>query len=370
MISDEEIVAFVFAFVVYYNSQRVRHCLTRSALIPAKYSPWKRLLYHGDAQSFLNITGFTRDAFASLAMVMREEPVDFSKGGRPKQLSVEDELGLTLLFLNSRAELRFFSMVFGVIPSTASKTIRRTLKKIIRRLRNNEIAAIKFPDENKMHELAALVEAREPAVTNVIGFADGVTFATQCGSEPVVQTEHYSGYGHDTKINNVLVFSSEGKVIYACLNYPGSWHDSQVAAHLFDEVVKSIGDYALCVDSGFPRRGDVEGKLVGPTGALALANMLPANRAAEIARHGVHVSLRQSAEWGMRALQGTFSRLKVRLTANRKDRRDILLAIVLLHNFRTELVGLNQINTVFKEDYEPNINLEPYDRIARYFQFN
>ena len=39
----------------------------------------------------------------------------------------------------------------------------------------------------------------------------------------------------------------------------------------------------------------------------------------------------------------------------------------LLHNFRTEYVGINQIATVFNEHYEQSINLEGYDRIARYY---
>jgi hypothetical protein len=45
----------------------------------------------------------------------------------------------------------------------------------------------------------------------------------------------------------------------------------------------------------------------------------------------------------------------------------LLTSIFLLHNFRTDVVGLNQITAVFSEDYEQYINLEGYDRIGRYF---
>lgn len=45
----------------------------------------------------------------------------------------------------------------------------------------------------------------------------------------------------------------------------------------------------------------------------------------------------------------------------------ILLSIALLNNFRVELVGLNQIATVFNPEYEQIIKLDNYDRIARYF---
>jgi len=245
------------------------------------------------------------------------------------------------------------------------------------------MAAIKFPNENKMEELAALVEGREPQVTNVIGFVDGVSFPTQCSSDVTCQYEYYNGYTHETQINNVFAFSSEGKIIYACLNYPGSWHDAQVAQHLMDEVCRSIGRYALCVDQGFPRSKDMRNKFVGPLSAKARTRIdnspLPLDpaereeallrRARLVAVHELYVSLRQAAEWGMRALQGTFSRLKTKLTSDKRTRRDILLAIVLLHNFRTECVGLNQIATVFNREYEQYINIEGYDRIARYFHF-
>ena len=80
-----------------------------------------------------------------------------------------------------------------------------------------------------------------------------------------------------------------------------------------------------------------------------------------------YISLRQSAEWGMRALQGTFTRLKSRLTSNNRMRKLIIETVILLSNFRTAHVGLNQIATVFNPHYEQVINLDGYDRIARYF---
>ena len=69
----------------------------------------------------------------------------------------------------------------------------------------------------------------------------------------------------------------------------------------------------------------------------------PLLRRAILQRHNLYVSLRQSSEWGMRALQGTFSRLKSRLPSNKSKRKYIIGSIVFLHNFRTEYVGLNQI---------------------------
>lgn len=42
-------------------------------------------------------------------------------------------------------------------------------------------------------------------------------------------------------------------------------------------------------------------------------------------------------------------------------------AIVLIHNYWTELVGLSQIKTVFDPEYERIQTLDGYDRIHQYY---
>ena len=61
------------------------------------------------------------------------------------------------------------------------------------------------------------------------------------------------------------------------------------------------------------------------------------------------------------------TRLKSRLTANNRMRALIIETILLLSNFRTSHVGLNQIATVFNPHYDQYVNVDGYDRIARYF---
>ena len=56
------------------------------------------------------------------------------------------------------------------------------------------------------------------------------------------------------------------------------------------------------------------------------------------------MSLYQASEWGL-----------------------VLSSIILFHNFRTEIVGLNQINTLFDPEYEMCITLTGYDRIRRFY---
>jgi hypothetical protein len=81
----------------------------------------------------------------------------------------------------------------------------------------------------------------------------------------------------------------------------------------------------------------------------------------------VYTSFRQASEWGMRGLQGTFPRCKKRLPLDNRKRRRVLECIILVHNFRTEIVGRNQITAVFDPEYERVINIHGYDRIRTYY---
>ena len=73
--------------------------------------------------------------------------------------------------------------------------------------------------------------------------------------------------------------------------------------------------------------------------------------------HNAATSYRQSLEWGMRALQASFPRLKDRFIFEMNgERRRILKMIVLLYNYRTCKVGINQIKNTFTKCLEVDAN--------------
>jgi hypothetical protein len=315
-------------------------------------------------------SGMNRAAFAELVTVLfgtQDSATVGEKRGRPKMLENEDKLGMYLIWLNSTLRTKHLCMLFGVVPSSVTSCITEMRKLICNILITNPASEIKFPDEDRKQYYASLCQRREPSVDNVIGFVDGVSLQTQCSSDPAIQSSFYNGYHHDTMVNNVFAFSPEGKIIMACINYPGSWHDSQVAAKLISKVIRAIGNYCLCVDQGFPRSGDCFGKFVGPVSKRQFKNIAPELRHIVMEKSNIYVSLRQASEWGMRALQATFGRLKTRLPSDEEKRREIILSVVLLHNFRTHHVGLNQIATVFNPLYEKYYHLQNYDRISSYY---
>ena len=365
------ITAAVICSVVYYNSIRAggRHYLRRNALVHPHFSPWKRLLNCADQGSFIEFTGFNFDAFRELVhLIATENEINGTrKLGRPKLLDIQDEVGLYLFFVNSTMRAKHLALLFGILPNTVTTTVRRLMKRVVRVLRRYPISRVKFPSNEDMVSFANMVQRREPTVDDVIGFLDGVSLHVQCSDDPLAQAENYNGYQGDTMVNNIFLFSPEGKVIYAVYNAPGSWHDSHVAEPLVAVVLEKIGIYKICVDQGFKRGGTLFDKFVGPISQKTRRNLSPILRAEYIEQHNRYVSLRQSSEWGMRALQGTFSRMKSRLTSDSKIRKYIIESIILLHNLRTIRVGLNQIAVVFNPYYEECINLTGYDRIARYY---
>ena len=263
--------------------------------------------------------------------------------------------------------LKWLCLIFGITPSACSRILKYILRLTVKRLRHHPLARVKFPTEEKMQQYAEMIRHREPSVTDVIGFMDGVSFTTECTDERVEQNAYYCGYDCDTMVNNVFIFGPDGKIFFCAINYPGSWVDGTLTARFFSHIKQRIGRHKICVDQGFPRSGEASGILVGPIPERSARRLHPALRDNLLRLSNVYTSLRQASEWGMRGMQGTFPRCKKRLPSDRVKRRLVIESIVFINNFRTHIVGLNQISTVFNPEYEQVINLDGYDRIRQYY---
>lgn len=192
-------ICLVFAAVLYYNSLRNRHRLTRSAIVLPQHSPWAHIVANADEGSFLNLTGFTRHAFQQLAdIIFPVEPFLVGrKRGRPQLLNDHGQLGLYLFYLGSKMHLKHLCLIFGVTPTTAQVYIDRVMELICEHLVNHPFAKIKLPNEEEKHTFAQLINTREPMIQNCIGFIDGMAVPIECSDDPDQQLTYYNGY-HQT----------------------------------------------------------------------------------------------------------------------------------------------------------------------------
>ena len=365
----------VVAFLGVVAASRTRRLpkpfLGVNAVPLPQFSSWNALWRNGTDRDLIAILGLDRESFVLLKELIDEHlpapPV--SKRGRAVKLDRFAKLGLFLHFLNSTMGMKNLQQIFGCSAWMVSVVIKDYLHLVKRALLNHADARVRWPDAEQRRHLAELVSRREPTINNIIGFVDGLHLFVQCNDDTTEQSQFYNGWIGDTCINNIFVFSATGMIIFAALNFPGCVHDAYAAVQLYN-LLESIDDeYAIVADVAFPTRKAMEGKIVcgSKQGAIPAAR----DEAIEhILKHVVMVSLRQAAEWGMRCLQGTFGRLRLRLPHDNKRRLLMMECVVLLHNFRTSRLGINQIRTVFDPHYESLRADLHYDRLARYYNIN
>jgi hypothetical protein len=122
---------------------------------------------------------------------------------------------------------KLLAEIFGIVPSAVSTAIKVGIKCLISALESFEYCHIKWPDEEEMKNLSALIAAREPLLENTIGFIDGLNLPVLASQNPEIQNGFYNGWLAGCYVSNIFVFSPKGYIIYAAINRPGSWHDAQ-----------------------------------------------------------------------------------------------------------------------------------------------
>ena len=111
--------------------------------------------------------------------------------------------------------------------------------------------------------------------------------------------------------------------------------------------------HCVGADSGLhPNAVDCHLKMLTPMPDKDLHKMPLHTFVQTVLRHKQLVSSRQSAEWGMRIIQGCWSRLHLPLPVDNHKRQQILTCCIALHNLRTRRVGLNQIKTVYQDHWK------------------
>jgi hypothetical protein len=212
MISKSVIIALMGG-VLAYKSAKCRHYLRANAVPSPRISAWTHLFRCGDNSSFINLTGFDFTSFHELHAILFEG-IPNKKLGRKAKLDTRGKLGLLLLFLNATIGVKHLCLIFGITPSCVSRTLHFMIDLVISKLFSHVKSKISWPSEVEKEEFAELISNREPLIDHAIGFIDGLALRISCSDDADEQNAYYNCWHGDTYINNILVFSSRGKVCF------------------------------------------------------------------------------------------------------------------------------------------------------------
>jgi len=188
---------------------------------------------------------------------------------------------------------------------------------------------------------------------------DGLKLYLKTSADWASENNFYNDWKHNHHVRAVIVFCPVGTIPIFGFNVPGSVHDSLMAE--WESVYDKLGRvYPCCggkctVDSAFSRKNHPY--LIKSSQEFA----------ANVQWNAEATSMRQSAEWGMRALQASFPRLMDRFIYEEYGKRRVMFKMIqLLFNLRARRVGINQIRSTYMRALHLNENVFP----AAWWWFN
>ena len=385
---DDDLSSFIILFAAVFKSQqefihsrykkafhkslsqamrRIRdRRIPRISLQQPGQSSWDQLYISRNNQTLVTLTGFDHAAFNWLLNIFEPVYEQYSPGdnspdgcivrirhpnqGRPRLMSAADCLGLNLAWTGLRGSTTSLQLVFGMTGSRISKWLCFGRRILIAILCNHPEAAVRIPSGARIRQFKAAIHAKHPRLMDVWCTMDGLKLSIQQSGDSHVQNLYYNGWTHDHYVSSVLVFCPDGTIPIAAINFPGSFHDSQIAEWgkiytKLEHVYHDNGGQCV-VDSAFARNRynflikSAQADPIDMEEALL-------NREA--------TAMRQASEWGMRALQSSFPRLKDRMRFEETGERKIIMKmLILLFNVHSRRVGINQVlNT-----YMPALQLD------------
>ena len=372
--------SYIFIAILFYlklrSRIRNRHYITKHDLIHKDYSAWKLLYNNQSDKAFIDSTGLNISTFNYLLNLIQQYNVTnnyslcnkYRSVGRPNTLDISSQLALTLYHLNSTMKQKTLCQIFSATPGIVSRTIHNILKALNDVLSVDHNSRIEWSDEKSMTEFATQIKERHPYLPDrVFGFMDGVYFPCENNPDPQVQNRYYNGWKGGPTVTNILVFTPDGCISYAVLNFPGSINDNKLARRVYEMLeYHTTSDFKILADSAFQF---AHRRIITPYKSNQLNYDNPLILEQQVRLHRRVIQARQAAEWGMGALQGIFGRLKLPLSGTDFAYNGLLLSVCCrLFNLRTRLMEEgNQIKTIFNSDYLRNMFRENSDYLQRFY---
>ena len=337
----------------------------RIAIQYYEQSSFKYLFLSGDEQALLNACGVDHKVFDELLAVFQPiydthtydretghiKKLKLSPQGVPRgvtrHLDATGCLGLILHWYRTRGSCaRSIALHFGLTSSCLYRWIKFGRRVLLNGLQHVPAAKVSTPTPVEIEDYIAAIGAKYPIMEEerVWGACDGLKIKLQTSTNYAKQNQNYNGWASGTYIGAVYVFAPDGRIRICAINCPGSMHDSCMADYGVYRKMNAIHDSLkgkVLVDSAFSlkaapyiiKSSQSEDPKLGARGVLL-------NRQA--------TSVRQFAEHGMRMIQGQFPRLKDPLQLEEFGERKVVIQLmILLYNYQTSKVGINQILNTF-----------------------
>ncbi|KAG2048889.1 hypothetical protein BDR06DRAFT_984583 [Suillus hirtellus] len=317
-----------------WNPKRLYLCCAHLLPDPHQNTPWQVLYASHNDHVFITIMGIDvltfkfilTSGFASLWYHKSITHPDTNLQGIPHlnshSLDAGGALSLVLHYLNSTIHETSLQQIFALIPAT---------------------------------RCSALIVAHHSRLEGAFRSIDGLILPVQTSHDVDIENATYNSWLSKHFVSSVIAFSAEGIVIVARTNAFGSWHDSHLTSHIYTKLcLDTPPGYYIVADTAFPHgTTSIDGRICTP---LKHGQVL-CGSAAEIEEHMVFncqlLSYCQTAEWGMRAIQGAFGRLHMPLDITNQEAHSNLIEICLrLHNLHAVCVGINQIWTVYMKHWQ------------------
>lgn len=194
------------------------------------------------------------------------------------------------------------------------------------------------------------ITIKEPLVKGRWGFIDGKNYRVQEPSNSAIQNGMYNGWLHSVLVTGTACFSADGVIIWAKLNYFGSWNDgemSRVFREKLSDPTRNVGGHGVLSDSAFPVSREMFGRIITPLKDGDLERAHRDARPSLIRLSSAITSMRQSAEWGMGAVSKVYRILLAKLSYDKKRRGRLLTVTHKLYNYRVRTTGISQIKNYF-----------------------
>jgi len=331
--------------------------IPRVALLSPENSPWRKLYKSKNDQAFITATGLNVSSFQTLLAKFRPLYNNLSPHsedgkikiikrkleGKPRIMNACDCLGLVLMWTRTRGSMFSLQMKFGISGSSTNLYIRFARRILLHIFSTDDNASISIPTNEKIEQYKQAIKDKHPNLDGVWCAMDGLKLMLDRAGDRTEENMFYNGWTHDHYVSNVICFCPDGTIPITCYNVPGSQHDSTIAdwGNIYEKLEKVYKktNGRCVVDSAFCKKRCqflIKSSQQDPEGMHE--NIV--NKEA--------TSLRQCAEWGMRAFQSSFPRLKDRIRFETNGERRVILKMCFqLYNYRARTVGINQIKNVY-----------------------